>query len=210
MSTLNRTSSLLRGNSFAGRRHEATRTAQFLSVVLVTGFLLFASSLAWGQAFVNGSIIGVVTDNSGGVIPQVNMTLTNLGTNASNTTVTGPNGFYQFLNLPPGDYSVEANKTGFSPYLRKPITVEVNAGIRIDITLSVGAVTQQVTVTAATPLLAPESSSLGQVVTSRPANELPLNGRNPLALVELVPGVIPEQGSGTTHGREKSFRFRQL
>lgn len=89
------------GRFVGGRRLAAIRTAHFLPVLLVIIFHPCASSLAWGQAFVNGSIVGVVSDNSGGVIPQVNMTLTNLGTNTSSTTITDATGFYQFLDLPP-------------------------------------------------------------------------------------------------------------
>ncbi len=190
---------------YLGLRSAPSRFNLLLLVLLITGFLMFPSSLLRGQTFVNGSIVGVVSDNSGGVVPQVSMTLTNLGTNAGKTTATDASGFYQFLDLPPGDYSVEAKRSGFGPYIRKPVTVEVNAGIRIDIVLTVGAVTQEVTVTGATPLLAPESSSLGEVVTSRPTNELPLNGRNPLALAELVTGVVPEQGAGTTEVGKNPF-----
>src|SRR5260370_11529462 len=70
--------------------------------------------------------------------------------------------------------------------------IQVNSSIRIDLTLPVGAVSESVTVTAETPLMQPETSSLGQVVEARSVNELPLNGRNPMALGALVPGVVPQ------------------
>jgi hypothetical protein len=111
---------------------------------------------------------------------------------------TSAEGLYQFVNLVPGRYRVEVEKTGFKRFTREPITVEVQTAVRIDVTgLEVGAVTQTVEVKGETPLLQPETSSLGQVVESRKVNELPLNERNPLALVALVPGVVPQ---GTVGG----------
>ena len=76
--------------------------------------------------------------------------------------------------------------------MREPIIVEIESGLRVDIVLQVGAQTETVEVTGAPPLLQPETNSLGQVVEQRSVTELPLNGRNPLALVELVPGVVPQ------------------
>ena len=182
-------------------------------LLVVLGLSCFAPSLGYGQAFVNGSIFGAMTDDTGAAIPEAAMKLTNLGTSASRTMLTDPNGFYQFLNLAPGDYRIEADKAGFRHFIRQPITVEVNSGIRIDITMQVGEVTQEVTVTEATPLLEPNSSSLGQVVTSRATKELPLNGRNPLALVALVPGAVMQEGGGASPVGKNPFLpgiFRQL
>ena len=172
------------------------RTCKFRQLIFGTALLLFACSLAWGQAFTSGSIVGTVADSSGAIIPRVSLTLTNLGTTAKLTTESDNTGLYQFLNLPPGNYRVDAEKSGFVHFVQEPVHVLVNSSGRIDITLQVGAVTEQVTVTAETPLLQPQTSSLGQVVETRMTTELPLNGRNPLALVSLVPGVVPQGSSG--------------
>ena len=74
--------------------------------------------------------------------------------------------------------------------------------------MEVGAITESVEVTASTPLLEPQTSSLGQVVDGRKVRDLPLNGRNPLALVALVPAVIPQSGSQGSPGRAKSLVAR--
>src|SRR5262249_45106184 len=103
---------------------------------------------------------------------------------------------YQFVNLPPGRYRIEAEKSGFQRSSREPIVVEVNSSLKIDLTLQVGTTSQTVTVIAETPLLQTQTSSLGEVITSRSVNELPLNGRNPMALIALVPGVVPQGQSG--------------
>lgn len=181
------------------------RSFRLAPVLLAIACFLGASSLASGQAFVNGSISGTVTDNSSAVIPGVTLTLTNLGTNAKVTGTSDQEGAYQFNNIPPGNYKADAEKEGFTHFTRGPIEVLVNAAVRIDIVMSVGLVTQSVNVTAQTPLLQPESSALGQVIETRSVNELPLNGRNPLALVSLAPGVVPQGSSGTNPVTQNPF-----
>jgi len=178
--------------------------AKFHGVTALLALLLAAPWL-WGQAFVNGAIAGNIIDRSGSAIPDVSLTLTNLGTGARLRGYADHSGFYQFLNLPPGRYRVDAEKEGFTHFSRGPIVVEVNNSVRIDITMEVGAVTQTVNVTGATPLLQPQTSSLGQVVGPRMVNELPLNGRNPLALAALVPGVVPQGGSQINPAGQNPF-----
>src|SRR5579864_4215119 len=143
---------------------------------------------------VYGTIVGTVTDSSGAVIGDVNVTLTNLATGESHTIQTNASGNYSFVNILPGRYRLEAGKTGFKKLTREPIIVQIESGLKVDLALEVGELTQTVEVTAEAPLLQSETSSLGQVVETRAVTELPLNGRNPLALVSLVPGVVP-QGS---------------
>src|SRR5713226_8240290 len=143
---------------------------------------------------VYGTIVGTVTDSSGALIADVNVTLTNLGTGESHTIQTGASGNYSFVNILPGRYRLEAGKTGFKKLTREPIIVQIESGLKVDLALEVGELTQTVEVAAEAPLIQSETSSLGQVVEARAVTELPLNGRNPLALVGLVPGVVP-QGS---------------
>jgi len=139
-----------------------------------------------------GSIIGTVSDPSGAAVGATQVTLTNLGTNEKRISVTNNDGLYQFVNLPPGEYSVEVAKPGFKRVVRSNIRLQTETTTRIDLPLQVGAIEQTVEVTTQTPLLQPESSSLGAVVDERKTDELPLNGRNPLNLVALVPSVVPQ------------------
>jgi hypothetical protein len=139
-----------------------------------------------------GSIVGTVTDPTGAAVGNTEVNLTNLGTNEKRAQTTNADGFYQFVNLSPGQYSVEIQKSGFNRVLRSPITVQTESTTTINIALQVGNVSQTVEVTAQSPLLQTETSSLGQVVDQRMTNEIPLNGRNPLNLVELVPSVVPQ------------------
>lgn len=158
---------------------------------------LVAAAPSFGQTFY-GSIVGTVSDPSGSSIPQASVTLTNLGTAERRTMHSDDSGNYQFVNLLPGQYKIEVEKTGFRRSAREPITVQVQSAVRIDVSMQVGDVNQVVEVSAQTPLLQTENASLGQVVEARKVLEMPLNGRNVFGLVALVPGVVPGGQSGTT------------
>ena len=153
--------------------------------------LAFTPKAGLGQN-VYGTIAGTVTDSSGAAIADANVTLTNLGTSEKHSIQSDASGNYTFVNILPGRYKLEGEKSGFKKFVRQPIIVEVESGLKVDITLQVGAQTETVEVSAEAPLLQPETNSLGQVVEQRSVTELPLNGRNPLALAELVPGVVPQ------------------
>jgi len=153
--------------------------------------LALTPTAGWAQN-VYGSITGVVTDTSGAAVAKAAVTLTNLDTGQKRTIESDASGDYSFPNILPGRYKLEGEKTGFKKFLREPIVVQIESGLRVDIALQVGAQSETVEVTSETPLLQSETQSLGQVVEQRSVTELPLNGRNPLALVALVPGVVPQ------------------
>ena len=160
----------------------------FLVAIIV---LALAPTSGWSQN-VYGTIAGTVTDTSGAAVANAIVTLTNLDTAQKRSIETDSSGNYTFVNILPGRYKLEGEKTGFKKFVREPILVQIESGLRVDISLPVGAQTETVEVTGEAPLLQPETNSLGQVVEQRTVTELPLNGRNPLALVGLVPGVVPQ------------------
>ncbi|MFN9299137.1 MAG: TonB-dependent receptor domain-containing protein [Acidobacteriota bacterium] len=145
-----------------------------------------------------GSLVGNVTDSTGSAIAQASVSLTNTATGDRRAAQTAADGAYQFVNLPPGQYRVEVEKSGFRRVLRDNITVEVQSAVRIDVALQVGDLTQTIEVSEQTPLLQTENASLGQVVEARKVLEMPLNGRNVFSLVALVPGVVPGGQSSQT------------
>jgi outer membrane receptor protein involved in Fe transport len=163
----------------------------FTRLMLVTGLFMLVARPGWAQT-VYGSMAGTVTDASGGAIPDATVTLANIGTNDTRTMQSEASGSYTFVNILPGNYRLEAQKTGFKAFKRENILVEVGSSFKIDIQMQVGAISQTVEVTSTTPLLQAQSSDLGQVVESRTVTEMPLNGRNVLALVQLSPGVQPQ------------------
>ena len=164
------------------------RSGIHLAAVL---FLAVAPAVTWGQN-VYGKISGTVADSSGASIGQATVTLTNLDTNTKNQLSTDASGNYSFVNILPGRYKIQAEKTGFKSFSRSPVIVEVESGLKIDIVLPVGAASETIEVTGEAPLLQPETNSLGQVIEQRTVTDLPLNGRNPIALTELAPGVVPQ------------------
>jgi hypothetical protein len=164
-----------------------------LRLFLCSAFaLLSLTALSLYAQTTFGTIVGTVTDPSGAAIANAPVVLTNLGTNDKRTATTNADGLYQFVNLPPAQYSVEVSQTGFSKVVRSPVTVQTESTTTINLALKVGDVSQTVEVSAQTPLLQTETSSLGQVIDQRKTNEIPLNGRNPMNLVALVPSVVPQ------------------
>ena len=162
-------------------------------LALIAGIAMLAGS-AWGQTFY-GSVVGLVADASGSAVPETTVTLTNTNTSERRAGTTGADGGYRFVNLVPSNYRLEVERPGFRRYVRDQIVVNVEAAVRIDVTMEVGDVTQSVEVTSETPLIQSENASLSQVVGARTVQEIPLNGRNILNLINLVPGVVPQGAS---------------
>jgi hypothetical protein len=155
--------------------------------------LTFASAIA-AQSFY-GSIVGTATDKSGAVLPGTTVTLANIGTNDHQTAQTDTNGGYRFLNLVPGRYTLVFEKQGFQKLTRNNIELDVQAAVRIDAALQVGQVTESVEVSTATPLLDTENATVSQVIESQVVQDTPLNGRNVDNLIEMAPGVVPQQAA---------------
>src|SRR6266404_6982736 len=159
-----------------------------------TALLLFVSVLA--AQGVRATIVGRVTDDSGAVVPGANITITNTGTNESRSVTVNDNGEYSIPQLAPGQYTLTADYTGFNKVVRSGIVLETSQQARFDITLKVGALTEEVEVSAAPPLVTTENATLGNVVDQKKIVELPLNGRDYLQLAFLQPNVFaPAQNS---------------
>ncbi|MBM3727085.1 MAG: TonB-dependent receptor [Acidobacteria bacterium] len=149
---------------------------------------LTASAMALAQQ-VTGSITGSVTDSTGAAIPAVEIKLANPQTGFVRVASSDQDGNFRFLILPPGIYTLEVAHTGFKSLRREGIVVEADRSIGVPIVLDIGAVSEVVEVKGGAPLLEPNTSSLGTVMDTRKVEELPLNGRNPLGLANLIPTV---------------------
>jgi outer membrane receptor protein involved in Fe transport len=141
------------------------------------------------SAQTTASIYGTVTDTSGAVLPGVSVTATNTLTNEAHTATTDLTGGYTFLQLAIGRYSVRAELAGFTSVSREGIALSLNRNARVDFSLAVGAQTETITVVRDAPLVDGRSNEMGTVIDERRIQELPLNGRNALSLVSLVPGA---------------------
>ncbi len=166
---------------------------QLYKMLLSLFVVLATCSVSWAQA--TGSLVGTVTDNAGAVLPGAKITLTNLATNEIQSALSDGHGNFQFLQLLPGNYKVVAEHAGFQAFVVPSVQVTVGNATRVDTTLQVGQATQTVEVNAQVALLDTQSSSLDYNVQSSQVEQLPLNGRDPLNLAELVPGVVPQGGT---------------
>lgn len=172
---------------------------KFELLPIAAAFILAVSLQTARAQNVYGTIAGTVTDSTGAAVADATVTLTNLGTSEKHAMQSGASGEYTFVNILPGRYRLEGEKSGFKKFVREPIVVQIESGLRVDMALQVGSQSESVEVSGEAALLQPETQSLGQVVESRTVTEMPLNGRNPLALVALVPGVVP-QGAPSAGG----------
>ena len=137
-----------------------------------------------------------MTDPAGAVVPGVDITLVNTGTNQTRTVVTNGSGNYSAPGLPVGTYDLEASIAGFSTERRTGIALQIDQSARLNIALQVGTINQVVEGVAETPLLQTDESSIGSVIDAQKMLELPINGRNFDALIQLVPGAVTNaQGS---------------
>src|SRR4051794_36000441 len=139
-------------------------------------------------------ILGNVTDGSGGAVPGANVLIVNTGTNAVSQATTNNEGFFTAPSLPVGGYSVTVEKTGFKKSVHTGITLQVDQRAEVNFRLDVGETTDSIEVTGEAPLVDTSSATVGKVVENRRIADLPLNGRNALALVMLTPGVKSQAG----------------
>ena len=155
---------------------------------------LVPARVAWAQAGEQGSLTGTVTDAQGGALPGVTAAAVNLQTNVTTTAVTNQSGVYLLTPLVNGRYKVTFTLTGFNTAARE---VEIRAGdrLRVDLGLSVGGLSEEVSVVAETPLLETTTATRSQVVAQELVENLPSSGRNPFTLSHVVPGVVGEAGN---------------
>src|SRR5437016_2611031 len=162
----------------------------FSVLILVTGFVLIPAA----AQVTTGNIRGTVVDTSEGGIGNVTVILTNVQMGTQRVVTTNGVGDFNAPSMPLGDYQISAEIAGFQKKITSGLNLQVDQTAVIRIVLEPGAVTQQVEVTSAAPLLDAQTSSLRQVIENQRILELPLNGRNPFALGLLVGGVTPFSG----------------
>lgn len=152
--------------------------------------LVLAISGLSGQS-VTATLVGTVQDETGAIITGAKLTLVQKATQSTRTAESDNSGNYVFNLLRPGAYALTASKDGFKRAVVDDIPLQVDQTARVDIALPIGSVTESLSVTATTPLVSSETSSIGQVVSERQIQELPLNGRSFYSLVLLAPGTTP-------------------
>ena len=165
------------------------------------GALVFASLVVafcalpgYGQS--TATFQGAVLDSQGAAVAGAKVTVTNSATNLARSVETDATGNFSIPALPPGSYKVEVTKTGFRTYVISAYTLEVGTTATQNIALSVGEIAQTVEVTSAAPVVDSADVSIGQVITQKTVQEIPLNGRHFVDLGLLTPGTVTPPANG--------------
>jgi hypothetical protein len=167
----------------------------YLNRCYLFAMLLLLPAHAAAQA-TSASIFGTVTDTSGAVIPNITVTATNLETNFTRSAQTDAQGQYSIGFLPVGTYRLEASGSNFRKFVQSGIVLDLNRSARVDPELTVGGVTEVVSVTADAPLVNTANASIGRTVENQEIINLPLVNRDVYSLLNLTPGVeMTEMGN---------------
>jgi hypothetical protein len=166
--------------------------------------LVIAPGSSWAQA--TAQINGTVADSSGGVLPGVTVIAIQTATGFRRETVSDGTGSYVLLNLPLGPYRLEATLAGFRTFTQTGIVLQVNSNPVIPVTLQLGSLEETVSVEAAAPLVETRNPAIGGVVDSEAVEALPLEGRNPVALITLS-GAAVDLGEPTSRSMTSSGRI---
>ena len=143
-----------------------------------------------------GTIAGSVRDSQGAGLPAASVTFVETGTNSTTKTQTDGSGDFASPPLRPGNYKITVTAQGFKTETRGTIVLQVQDRLRLDFSMAVGSVSENVEVTAETPTIQTDTSSLGEVVSTKEMTQLPLNGRDYIQLATLTTGVV-RTSSGT-------------
>src|SRR3954465_745812 len=162
---------------------------------LVLLIALFACSLAFSQ-FDAGQISGFIRDSSGASVPNVNVTATNEGSGEVHKATANGEGYYIFPQLFVGKYSLTVEQAGFKTFVQKGITIDAQSKLTVDVTLTLGSLSERVEVEASSAQVQTDSAKVGAPTENKQIQNLTLNGRNPIYLAALTPGVVGNQGIG--------------
>lgn len=167
---------------------------KFIRPIMTLGVLMLFQTFIFAQSQVSSADVkGTITDAQKAAIAGATITVTNVATGVARATTTDSAGDYRIPLLPPGDYEIKAEAQGFTPQLKKGITLTIGQTGQIDFELQVGAVGSQVDIVATeVPVIETERTHQAATLTQRPIQNLPINGRNFLDFVLLTAGVVEE------------------
>jgi hypothetical protein len=169
--------------------HLRSMTVMVSRILVIAAFAFSLAGTVWAQTA--GNISGTVSDPTGAVVPGASLTLVNLDLTTSYKLMTNPEGFYSFLSIPVGRYELTVEAAGFKPYKRTGMLIDVNAKLQADVTLEIGAQTEQVIVQANAVQVETENTQMGDVITGPVITSVGLNGRSFTDLLALQPGIVP-------------------
>src|SRR5438093_5577236 len=170
------------------------------------GVIVFMSvGSVLGQGAV-AELNGIASDQSGSVLPGVTVTLTEETTGIVRTIVSNETGRFVLPAITPGRYTIRAELAGFQTQTRSGITIAVGQAVTINFTLPVGTQQAQITVSGEAPLIEVTQTQLGTNMSSQDIENLPMQGREQFALMQLLPGLTPASRHGTLRAAPKSLK----
>jgi len=170
------------------------------------------TSVVWAQS-TSASIAGRITDPAGALIVAASIVAINAETNTSYSGSTNDLGQYHLMNLPPGRYRLEIEKSGFKKIMKTDVILHLQDALEINFEMPVGAVSETVTVEPGAPLVNTESATVSTVVDRKFADNIPLNGRTLQTLISLTPGVVMtatafnDQGQFSVNGQRADANY---
>jgi Carboxypeptidase regulatory-like domain len=159
------------------------------SAVLI---VLLTVTTVWAQGGATAQLSGIVRDQSGGVLPGVNVTITQTATGFKRDVITNADGAFSFPTIPIGPYRLEAMLQGFRSFVQTGIVLQVNDNTTVPVTLTLGEVAETITVQGNTTMVETRNLGVGQILDNRRILDLPLNGRNAASLIETLPAAVPQ------------------
>ncbi len=166
--------------------------------------VMLAAARIHGQS-VTATLTGSVTDQSGAAVGGSEVVANNIATNFTASARTDAEGRYVIPSVSPGRYSVAVQASGFKQAVRTGVLLEIDQRMRVDFQLELGAVSEKVEVSAAAATVQAETSALGSVVNDRQILNVPLNSRNAISLMALIPGARPNRGFGDAFNTSMNF-----
>ncbi|MEA2539892.1 MAG: hypothetical protein QOH35_1258, partial [Acidobacteriaceae bacterium] len=188
----------------------ASKRVPLRSMLLLLGASSMLTAVqGWSQA-TTGSIVGTVTDPTHAVLPQAEITITNVSTGVASTTTSDASGHYEFLSLPAGTYTESIVHAGFGTTILSRLSLSLYQQLTQDVVLKVGTESQNVTVEATPTLVDTTNASLGTVVGQTQILSMPLNLREVGALALLVPGTVNTTGRSLATGAANGSGFNDI
>jgi hypothetical protein len=170
------------------------QTFSFICLLILSGNLVFLAQT--GTSHINGS----VTDSTGALVPGATVTAQNEGTGVTYQQTTTGTGLYAFPSLPVGNYTITVEHRGFKTAKKTGNVLEVNTPLTVEVVLEIGEMSQVVSIEAGYERLQSTNAAIGNVVERKAIVDLPLNGRNPLTLITLEPGVVQRSAGAAGSG----------
>src|SRR5207248_2706328 len=187
---------------------QRTCAGLFLASLALFAFVVALNPLStWAQSTSTGTVVGLVTDPTGAIVPEATVSLIDHTTGTTKTTTTNQAGRYIFVNVNPGIYDITVNRTGFTQARFTQQEISIGRQLTVDATLKVGAATQEVVVEASGTTLQTLNSTVGTTIGQQSLQELPNLSRDVSSLLTLQPAISANGSVAGTVRDQTTFQL---